>query len=245
VYLEAHFEPAGVPKGKAGELVRSYFEDIFDTSVQIETDDGTFVVPDNFHHGLVLLLHTCHHLTGEGIGLRQLCDWAVFANSLSNDEFKILFEHKLKTIGLWRFAQLLTQISIRYLGMPEKEWAMENVDEELLNSIIKDIFTGGNFGAKDAQRISETLIISSRGKNGVGNSSMLRQLFISMNQIVYTKWPISKKLKILLPFGWCFYGGRYIVRMLLGKRKKINVNKVISSAKKRREIYKEFHLYEL
>ena len=32
-------------------------------------------IPAPFHHGLILLLHTVHHMLGEGIGLRHLCDW--------------------------------------------------------------------------------------------------------------------------------------------------------------------------
>jgi hypothetical protein len=244
MHLELHFEPAGVPEGKAGELVRSYLEDIFDTSVVVKAGDGTLRVPDDFHHGLVLLLHTCHHLTGEGIGLRHLCDWAVFVNRLSNDTFKALFEEKLKAIGLWRFAQLLCQLSSCYLGLPEQEWAMQDVDEELLYAMIQDIFEGGNFGCKDSQRVHETMIISNRGKNGVGHSSMLRQFFSSMNHIVYLNWPISVKAKVLLPLGWFFYGGRYMIRVLIGKRKGINITKMVSSAMERREIYKDLHLYE-
>jgi hypothetical protein len=65
-----------------------------------------------------------------------------------------------------------------------------------------------------------------------------------MNHIVYLNWPISVKAKVLLPLGWFFYGGRYMIRVLIGKRKGINITKMVSSAMERREIYKDLHLYE-
>lgn len=245
VQIELHWEPAGMPEGTPGEVVRSYMNDIFATAVEADAGCGKIMIPDDFHHGLVLLLHTCHHLTGEGIGLRHLCDWAVFADHIPEDRFRTLFEERLKAIGLWRFAQLLTQLSAKYLGMPAKEWASENIDDVLLSAMMRDIFDGGNFGAKDSQRRHETVIISSRGKNGVGHSSLIRQFIQSIDNIIYLKWPASKKCKLLLPFGWIFYGCRYAVKIMTGKRSIPNAKKIIAGAKKRRELYKAFHLYEV
>lgn len=245
MHLELHWEPAGMPEGKPGELVRSYMNDVFDTAVEVEVGSGKIMLPDDFHHGLILLLHTCHHLTGEGVGLRHLCDWAVFVNHLSYDRFRKLFEEKLKTIGLWQFAQLLTQLSAKYLGMPEKALVDENVDCAILSAMIRDIFDSGNFGAKDRKRLTETMIISSRGKNGVGHTSMFHQVVKNINQTIHIKWPVSIKFKLLLPLGWIFYGSRYILRIILGKREKPNISKTVSGARERRELYKSFHLYEV
>lgn len=104
MHYEMHFNLAGTPEGKPGDLVREYTRDIFEKAEAQRVGDGEAVLPSPFHHGLILLLHTCHHLTGEGVGLRHLCDWAVFENRFSNDEFKEMFEDKLKAIGLWHFA---------------------------------------------------------------------------------------------------------------------------------------------
>jgi hypothetical protein len=244
IHFEVHFEPAVIPEGDVGDIIRTYFEDIYDTSREVKVGDSTLCLPDDFHHGLVMLLHTCNHLTGEGMGLRHLCDWAVFVNHLSSDSFRGLFEEKLKAVGLWRYAQLLCQLCIRYLGLPSQEWAMENVDDEFLYTMIKDIFSSGNFGVKDSNRYVQTMVILDKGKNGQYYSSMIKQLFMSMNKIIYMRWPIAQKVKIILPFGWFFYGSRYIVRIIMGKRKSFDVSRVISGAKERRDIYREFHLYE-
>lgn len=242
-HLEMHFEPAGIPHGKVGKLVREYLHDTIDKASAHQIAEGEYMVPSDFHHGLIILLHTSHHMTGEGIGIRHLCDWAVFVASLSNDKFCELFKEKLKNIGMWYFAQVITKAAIQYLGCPDREW-VGNPDNKLVDAIIKDIFKGGNFGHKDYRRGQETLLISSRGKDGVGNKSMLRQLVISMNEIVYMKWPISKKYFFVLPFGWCFYGGRYVLRSLVGKRPKIHVQAVMKGASERRDIYTQLKIFE-
>lgn len=245
-HLEMHFEPAGVPHGRPGELVREYLKDIMEQGREIELEGGKLRIPSPFHHGLVLLLHTSHHLVGEGIGLRHLCDWAVFAASLSDREFRGLFEEKLKAIGMWRFAQLLTQVCIRYLGMPERSWPGKagEEDRELTQALIRDVFAGGNFGRKDESRQHEVYLISSRGKDGVGHISLGRQFIRSLNEAVYTKLPLSRRLPLLLPVGWAFYGGRYLIRMLRGKRPAIHPGRLVEGAAARRSVYARLELFE-
>ena len=96
--FEMHIVPAGVPKGEKGEDVKKLLENILADSCEYKTAFGTICVPSEFHHGLVILLHTCSHLTSEGIGLRQLCDWAAFVSNLNDEEFCKLFEEELKSV---------------------------------------------------------------------------------------------------------------------------------------------------
>lgn len=242
MHYEMHFNLAGMPKGTAGDLVKEYTKDIFEKAQEVTVDTGKAMLPSPFHHGLILLLHTCHHLTGEGIGLRHLCDWAVFENSFSERDFLELFEKKLKKIGLWRFAQILTRASIKYLGADDKTWAI--VDEQLVDALMEDILTGGNFGRKDDSRSIQTMLISDRGKDGVGKVSMSGQFRKSVNDLIYLKWPSARKYKLLLPIGWVFFGVRRLIREITGKRKKTNIAKLVDGAGQRRELYRQFQLYE-
>ena len=241
IRLEMHFEPSGVPEGEKGDIIRDYLKDAIDKSLCVKTDFGNVCVPSDFHHGLIILMHTAHHMTSGGIGLRQLCDWAVFVSSLSDEAFVSLFEEKLRKAGLWHFACVITNVCRKYLGCPGCEWAGRE-DEELCLEIINDIFNAGNFGQKDEKRSQESLLISGGKKK---KKSLLSQLFASMNSIVYQKWGITRKLKFLLPIGWLFFGGRYIVRMLMGKRPKIHAVEARNEAKERMEIYDKLNLYEM
>lgn len=243
IHLEMHFEPAGIPYGKPGELVREYMKDVMEQAQEIQVEGEKLRVPSRFHHGLIILLHTSHHLTGEGIGLRHLCDWAVFVSSMTDEEFRALFEEKLKAIGMWRFACLLTQTCIRYLGCPPRQWVGRE-ESSLTAAIIRDVFDGGNFGNKEESRKHETYLISNRGKDGVGKHSFLGQTILSLNEIVYLKIPVARKVPILLPLGWIFYGGRYLIRMIRGKRPRLHLEETLEGAAARRKIYRQFRLFE-
>ncbi len=236
---EMHFQPSGIPRGKAGVKIRKYLSDLLPCSKKVQTELGEVIVPSTFHHGLIILLHMCHHLTGDGLGLRHLCDWAVYINSIGENEFLKMFEKILKDIGLWEFAKTMTLISCKYLGCPQMKWAMD-ADQRLADYILIDIIIGGNFGQKNADRSHESLLISSKNEKKV---PMLRQFIISANSIVYNNWKAARRFKILLPFGWLFFGGRYILRSLFGKRPKIRPQKVAKEAAERIDIYSDLKLF--
>ncbi|MBQ8793557.1 MAG: nucleotidyltransferase family protein, partial [Clostridia bacterium] len=84
ISCELHRRIGWAPNNRVGDIVNKYLYDIFEKSFEYKMSNGSCIVPCKFHHGLILLLHTATHLTHEGVGLRHLCDWAVFVNSFSN-----------------------------------------------------------------------------------------------------------------------------------------------------------------
>lgn len=242
VTFELHKKINGIPGGKIGKIVDIYFEDVFDNSKLQKTDFAQYYSPSEFHHGLIMLLHVARHMITGGIGLRHFCDWAVFVEKLG-DKFPVLFEDKLKKVGLWKFAQVLTQFCVEYLGCRQTSW-LETMDKDLLNNLLEDVFAGGNFGKKDKKRSDEAKFITSRKKGGVNDDSNLKQGILSANEIVRKHWRTAEKLPIIYPFGWIFFGTRYKVRAMLGKRKKIKLNDLTQGADKRKEIYKQLRLFE-
>ena len=242
IHLEMHFEPAGMPEGENHKVVEKYFADIFEKSTIGVVDGIKFNNPGELHHALVLLLHTYHHLLSEGVGLRHFCDWAVFVNNFTHQEFEEKFKAPLQEIGLWRFAQILSLTACEYIGLPYKEW-MGTADQEVTNALICDILTGGNFGRKDAERRQQGDMISNRGKDGVSKSSFW-QLVKNKNKSAAQNFALFKKVKILYPFGFVFMGIRYVFMVLFGKRKAVNIKSATEKAQNRRKLYEQFKLFE-
>ncbi len=242
ITFELHRKINGVPGGKVGKIVDSYFDDIFEKSVFTESDFAQYYSPSPFHHGLIMLLHVARHMITGGVGLRHICDWAVFIEKIG-DEIPIMFEKKLKKAGLWKFAQILSQFCVEYLGCTNRAW-MGSFDKLLLEDLLDDVFAGGNFGHKDKRRSDEAKFITSRKKGGVNNDSNIKQGFLSLNEIVRKHWKVAEKVPVVYPFGWIFFGTRYAVRAMLGKRKKVNINELVDGAEKRKEIYRQLGLFE-
>ena len=242
ISCELHRRIGWAPNNSVGDTVNKYLTDIFEKSTEYKASNVRCVIPSNFHHGIILLLHTATHLTHEGIGLRHLCDWAVFVNSFSSEEFMHLFEKPLKEMGLWRFAQLLTLCCVKYLGCDAKEWAGQESDD-LIDEIVCDILCGGNFGFKDSERYSQIKYISDREKGNTSKKTPILQLFSSINAKTKKEISFVNKFKFLLPLGWLLTVGKYFYLVISGKRS-IDSAATISSANKRKKIYNKFMLFK-
>ena len=243
-HFEMHFDISGVPYGKPGELVHKYIEDIFDKSITHTTHSGSMQLPSKFHHGLIILLHTSHHLTGEGIGLRYLCDWAVFLNSCSDEEFKDLFEEKFRAIGMWKFACVLSQICIKYLGCKPKPCLM-NINSDISKELIDDILLSGNFGKKDlVNRLYQSSLISDRGKSGINEKSMLFFFIHSKNVSIRRRWRLAKRYPAIILFGWIYFGAKKIIDMIRKGNKVNDIKRTIDLASQRRSIYSKLRIFE-
>ena len=239
---ELHTKINGIPGGKAGKQIEAYFKDIFEKAKTKNLDLAQYNSPSPFHHGLIMLLHVARHMITGGIGLRHFCDWAVFVEKMG-ESFPSLFESKLKKVGLWRFAQIMSQFCVLYLGATYQPW-MGKLEKELLRDLKDDVFAGGNFGHKDLKRADEAKFITSRKKGGVNNDSNIKQAFLSANDIVRKHWQFADKVPVVFPVGWAFFGGRYALRALTGKRERINVNKLAKGAENRKKVYRQIKLFE-
>ena len=242
IACELHRRIGWAPKNSVGDTVNKYLDDIFEKSVEYKMSNGSCIVPCKFHHGLILLLHTATHLTHEGVGLRHLCDWAVFVNDFSNDEFVALFEQPLKEMGLWRFAQLLTLCCVKHFGCEQKEWSGE-ADDELIDGIVADVLNGGNFGVKVPERYSHIKYISDRKEGSVSKKNAILQLFISINEKTKKDFKFVNKSKIFLPIGWIFTCCKYLYLVILGRRSFDNFS-TVKGAQNRKLIYNEFKLFK-
>ena len=247
MHMEMHHIPAGVPDGPVGERIRMYLSNLVEQAILVEDRSVTCYCPSDFHHGLIMLMHLQHHLLSEGVGLRHLCDWAVFVRQYADQEFPRLFAQKLRAVGLWKLARSLSLCASMYLGLPEHSWMMEEPEDlYVAASLMKDILAGGNFGSKDRQRAYEGLFISNRGKDGVRNNRMRRGVQ-ALTRITYSKCPWIRRFPLLLPVGWALAIIGYLIRSI-SRWRRGERGRVLSAYHKsapRISLYRELHIYEI
>ena len=239
-HYEMHFQVAGLPLGTLGEKARAYLSDAVDTAKIIERDGVQIPVPAPEKHGAILLLHSSHHLLGEGLGLRHLCDWAVFVTATKEETFwtESLLPF-FKEMGLFVFAKTLTKTASKYLYTACPTWA-EDADESLCDALIRDILQSGNFGRKDGARARSGMILSNHGKEGTK-----RGFFYNAFQkihVVTMRVTAVQKCKLLYPFVWGGKTAQYLLRSLTNKRPK--VNELWKNAKDRKTVYDRLHIFE-
>ena len=239
--FEMHRDFAELREESARAIVHRYRDTMIRESIRVQTNGNTYMSPSQFHHGLILLLHTQQHLLAEGIGLRHLCDWAVFVHSFPEDEFVQLFRDKLQEIGLWRFAQILSLSSSIAIKLPEKPWMdPTEKNKRIAASLLLDFLDGGNFGVKDQNRnrVYESKLYKNREKGQVYNA------FASLNDWVRGKWPWATRCPILLPIGWVYFVFHRSILVIKGERKHLKLGKTVENSQKRKKIYRELKLFQ-
>ena len=101
---------------------------------------------DNFN-AFYLFLHFLHHAIEGGIGLRQICDWALFLHSRAGRLDTSVIEQACGRLGISKCWQLYASIAVDYLGLPAAEMpfykqGLAGQSAKVLALIFKD----GNFG---------------------------------------------------------------------------------------------------
>ena len=238
-HLEMHFEVAGVPYGRQGEEVRAFLKTaVFEPQTR-ERNGETFCAPTDAYHGLILLLHMQHHMLGEGLGIRHLCDWAAFVTQTGKESFwaETLLP-LLKKIGLFTYASVMTKTCALYLNMSCPTWASE-ARETVCAEVMEDVLACGNFGQNDKQRSKGGMLVSEHGKDGTKHGRIY-YLFKILHQETWQKKCV-KKFVLLYPFVWVWQVVWHLWRTVTGKSKPLQV---FSEAEKRKQIYEKLKVFE-
>ena len=247
VEFEVHWLPSGVPAEDDGRI-ESMFDDLLDKRVLVGSGDAAYYIPDSFHHGLILLLHTANHLSAGGIGLRHLMDWVLFVSDIPERDFCERFEDVLHQLGLWQFAKVLTAVGIRFFGASPKAFCAD-ISPELAQGILADILAGGNFGHKDRTRLMEAKLFRDEKTREVDGKSRLRHMIRFLNRKAQLALPITRKVPVLLPLGWMKVIWTKFIKKL-AKRKtgsrsdRVRLRRLAQGAKERERLYKQLRLYE-
>ena len=242
IEYEMHWSPPGISAADS-EKIRPYYEDIFQQSYFADVSSGSCCFPSDFHHGLTMLLHTTAHMTTTGIGLRHLCDWAVFVERFSDKAFCECFEACLKDIGLWTFAKILTMTSTCFLGGSPKSWAA-GINKELAANLMDDTWYGGNFGKKDPQRFSYAALMIDRETRKIENRGIIKALFATVHRKAKIYYPGLTSSIVLRPIAWAAICVKYSWRILTRKRPWMRFGKDTKIAEGRRELFKQLKLFE-
>ena len=238
--LEMHFEIAGIPYGDSGKTVRAFMEDATKHFVWVKRGNLNFPAPEDIYHGLIILLHMQHHMLGEGIGLRHICDWACFVQNTQNKPFWTKLLGLFDKIGILTYAKVITKICSMYFHIICPDWA-KDADRQLCCDVMNDVLTGGNFGRKDTTRAMSSMMISEHGKSGTKRGK-ISNLFWTLHHSVMLKYPVIKKCPLLYPPLYCYRAFLYLFRVAKGERD--SLLKMIPMANERKSVYDRLHLFE-
>ena len=115
---------------------------------KVKVGDTLVSVPPYSFNVAYVLTHATLHFLNEGIGLRQVCDWACLLQSPHTDEEKAEAVRLLKSFGLEKSARLFGALLVNCLGVSRDVLPIPfgPKDEKRAGWLLGDIWSGGNFG---------------------------------------------------------------------------------------------------
>lgn len=150
---------------------------------------NAFHTPDVEFNIIFLLSHLYHHLLFEGVGLRQVCDYAMLLHAADAVIDKSRIGMMLKELKMQRFAAGIMWIMHTMFGLPSSALVVAP-DEKIGRFILEEIEQAGNFGKHDA-RIDHEKLSSTTGKFWVRTKHRARFLTLFPSEIF---WDIPFRL---------------------------------------------------
>ena len=100
-----------------------------------------------------ILHHAVRHMTTEGVGFRQICDWVMLLHKYHAQIDRELLARKLKELRMERIWAEFGRMAVNYLGLPADELPLAPADiapTRRTRVLLDHIFVSGNFGRFDA-----------------------------------------------------------------------------------------------
>ena len=105
------------------------------------------------YNAFFILHHAVRHMTTEGVGFRQICDWTMLLHKCHSQVDVEKLGKMLKELRMERIWQEFGRLAVNYLGLPADELPLAPANlapTRKTSKLLKHIFISGNFGRFDA-----------------------------------------------------------------------------------------------
>lgn len=186
VEVEVHRKADYMPGKKQNRLIQEWTKLSIDQKfnndeLPIWDNAGTAInLASPTFDAFFVLHHAVRHMTTEGVGFRQICDWTMY---LHNQYSKINKEELRKYLELFRMKEIWGEFGIlsNLLGLPTSEipFASNGAESPKTVKLLKQIFASGNFGRFDteARDYSKTTYLKRKWRSFRYQSMRLLKLF--------------------------------------------------------------------
>ena len=226
ITYELHRQPGGTRRKQWWQV--DFFQQGLQKVESVTLKGYTFPVFSTLHNGIMLLIHTRAHFAN-GIGLRHLLDWLMYAEEYLTDDFWIT---EMKTIAekykVVELAAAMSRCGQLYFGLLQDRSWCTYVEEDFCETIITYMFKQGDFGKKAGSSDAQVKVLAE--SDGIGG------LFRRIDRSAEFSLPIIKKHPALRPIGWIYQVGRYAYNATTKNHSIEDLQKDIVEGNDRREL---------
>ena len=247
LYIELHKSLFPPDSDAYGEL-NHYFERVYEQAIEMPVDGIPITTMGYTDHLFYLICHAFKHFLHSGVGIRQICDITLFANTYGRDIDWMLILEQCQEIHADLFAAVLFQIGQKYLTFdPDQacypiEWKNIQVDETMLLMDLLDagIYGDGSMSRKHSSNITLDAV-SSQKQGKKARNGVIASLFPSLKKME-SRYPYLKQHTYLLPVAW---GTRILKYRKETKQGQNNdASSAVSIGSQRLELLKEYRILD-
>lgn len=146
--------------------------------------DTDILLPSYDFDAIFIFYHAWRHFIMGGIGLRQLCDWAMIFHSHGSDIDTERLKANIRRFGITKGWKLFACIAVKHLGVPADAIPLyDPAYEKKSERILADILSGGNFGYYS--KANARTPIFGRGLSvGLGKVRNVTEYFVSLFPLI-------------------------------------------------------------
>lgn len=149
IVIEPHYKVHNFQCPSTDRAMKSMFDEIFPTQL-VPVDIGGYEIPSfpPTFESVLLVSHMVNHIYEEGLGLRQIIDYAMFLNGCGNAiDIKIHSEYlcRMRMHRAWRIFACICEL---YLGVncPTFVGSFTQKEKKMAKRLFEDVLRVGNFG---------------------------------------------------------------------------------------------------
>lgn len=152
VLIEVHQFADVNAYSKLNEVFQEYSSaGLTEKLVKVDFGGISINTPADDFNAFYVFNHMWHHFIAGGVGLRQLCDWAMFLHTHYQKLNLGYLESLLNDMQLMKPWQSFGCLAVNVLGLPEDEMPFyQSTMSRKSDAILKRIITEGNFGHQTA-----------------------------------------------------------------------------------------------
>ena len=202
-------------------LCKEHIQEIYSMGVRIPVLDKPF-------HAYELLLHMLQHFVYAGFGLKLLCDWVIIWNYEWSQEEKQLFKKLAEESEIDKFAEAITAVCAKYLGLNKNNFAWE-ITDSMADKMLREVMDAEDMGWSASSR----MVMMS----GTGLWAYVKEFHHQM----HLNFPKAGKCFLFWPVLWFIT----LVRFLKNNRKVRNTStgEILKEAAKRSKLMEELKLF--
>lgn len=217
-----------------------FFEEALDHTIDLEIGGMRVKTLSPTDHLLFLICHAYKHLLHGGVGIRQLCDMALMAETFDGQIDWAYIRRSCDALNISVFTAAMFRICEKHLGFAMPDVFSEIETDE--SALLEDVLSGGVYGVIDIDRAHSstmTLEAVSADRGGRRRKGALHTVFLPLESM-RGKFPYLRKHPWLLPAAWTQRIFRYLTRK--DRPDPVNPAKSVQIARERIELLRQYRI---